>query len=123
MRALAPALAIIACMVGGSAVAQPEPGNQMALAALLSAGSFEMAADPCRKTDRAGKPKRLADDLAMYLAYFNSGENRARSACKADACEVEFNHERGEAVFSAIYRFRLAGGQIVPGSLECIWVP
>lgn len=102
------------------AIATDPARTQIALRYLLAATATPAASGAYCSISVAGKPRpTLGDHLAGTLANLDEGQNLIAGDCVRDRCRVRIRHPGGEAPFDWEYRFRVARGRMVPGSLGC----
>lgn len=99
----------------------PDPfKTEVALRYLLAATATPAAAGAHCSINVRGKPRpTLGDHLAGTLSYLDEGRNMIAGDCVRDRCRVRIWHPEGESPFNWEYRFRIARGRMVPGSLGC----
>lgn len=68
-------------------------------------------------------PAKVADLLAVELAYLYSGENVIKGGCEQNRCAISITHSAGEDVSSAEIRFSLRRGKAQASSLQCVITP
>lgn len=102
------------------AIAIDSAKTQVALRYLLAATATPVASGAYCSVVVPGKPHpTLGDHLAGTLANLDEGENFIAGDCVGDRCRVRIWHPAGESPFNWEYRFRIARGRMVPGSLGC----
>lgn len=102
------------------AAATDPASTQVALRSLLATTATPAASGTHCSISVKGKPHpTLGDHLAGTLSNLDEGENMIAGDCVRDRCRVRIWHTAGEAPFDWEYRFRVARGRMVPGSLGC----